>query len=68
MLIAVAGSLTMTTVGKAVVGRVRPPLTESVPPYEYVFSFPSAHALNSIVIAGMVPYLLLRRLRRNGRA
>jgi membrane-associated phospholipid phosphatase len=63
MLIAVAGSLTMTTVGKAVVGRVRPPLTESVPPYEYAFSFPSAHALNSTVIAGMVAYLLLRRLR-----
>ena len=43
---------------------VRPPLTESVPPYEYAFSFPaSAHALNSTVIAGMVAYLLLRRLR-----
>jgi membrane-associated phospholipid phosphatase len=64
MLIAVAGSLAMTTVGKAVVGRVRPPLTEAVPPYEYAFSFPSGHALNSTVIAGMVAYLLARRLRR----
>ena len=63
MLIAVAGSLTMTAVGKAVVGRVRPPLTEAVPPYEYAFSFPSGHALNSSVIAGMVAYLLVRRLR-----
>ena len=63
MLIAVAGSLTMTTVGKAVVGRARPPLTEAVPPYEYAFSFPSGHALNSTVIAGMVAYLLARRLR-----
>lgn len=63
MLIAVAGSLTMTMVGKAVVGRLRPPLTEAVPPYEYAFSFPSGHALNSTVIAGMVAYLLLRRLR-----
>ena len=63
MLIAVAGSLTMTTVGKAIVGRVRPPLSEAVPPYEYAFSFPSGHALNSTVIAGMVAYLLVRRLR-----
>jgi membrane-associated phospholipid phosphatase len=63
MLIAVAGSLTMTAVGKAVVGRVRPPLIEAVPPYEYAFSFPSGHALNSTVIAGMVAYLLARRLR-----
>src|SRR4029450_8477472 len=62
MLIAVAGSLTMTAVGKAVVGRVRAPLIEAVPPYEYAFSFPSGHALNSTVIAGMVAYLLLRRL------
>jgi membrane-associated phospholipid phosphatase len=64
MLIAVAGSLTMTIVGKAVVGRARPPLTEAVPPYEYDFSFPSGHALNSTVIAGMVTYLLVRRLRK----
>jgi membrane-associated phospholipid phosphatase len=63
MLIAVGGSLTMTIVGKAIVGRVRPPLTEAVPPYEYAFSFPSGHALNSTVIAGMVAYLLVRRLR-----
>jgi membrane-associated phospholipid phosphatase len=63
MLIAVAGSLTMTIVGKAIVGRVRPPLTEAVPPYEYAFSFPSGHALNSTVIAGMVTYLLVCRLR-----
>lgn len=63
MLIAVGGSLTMTTVGKAIVGRARPPLAEAVPPYEYAFSFPSGHALNSTVIAGMVAYLLARKLR-----
>jgi membrane-associated phospholipid phosphatase len=63
MLFAVAGSLIMTTVGKAVVGRARPPLTEAIPPYEYAFSFPSGHALNSTVIAGMVAYLVVRRLR-----
>ena len=39
MLIAVAGSLTFTYVGKAIVGRARPPLTDAVPPYEYAFSF-----------------------------
>ena len=39
-------------------GRARPPLIEAVPPYEYAFSFPSGHALNSTVIAGMVAYLL----------
>jgi undecaprenyl-diphosphatase len=63
MLIATAGSLLMTTVGKVIVGRARPPLSEAVPPYEYAFSFPSGHTLNSTVIAGVVAYLLLRRLR-----
>lgn len=62
MLIAVAGSLTFTHVGKAIVGRARPPLTDAVPPYEHAFSFPSGHTLNSTVIAGMVAYLVARRL------
>ena len=62
MLIGTAGSLLMTNVGKAIVGRPRPPLAEAVPPYEYAFSFPSGHTLNSTVIAGLVGYLLLRRL------
>ena len=63
MVIAVAGSLTLTTVGKNLVGRARPPLEDAVPPYEYAFSFPSGHALNSTVIAGIVAYLLVRRLK-----
>lgn len=63
MVIAVAGSLTLTTVGKNLVGRARPPLDYAVPPYEYAFSFPSGHALNSTVIAGVVAYLIARRLR-----
>ena len=42
MVIGVAGSLTMTSVGKAIVGRVRPPLTEAVPPYEYASPSPPA--------------------------
>lgn len=57
MVLAVAGSLTFTTVGKAVVGRARPSFADAVPPYEYAFSFPSGHTLNSTVIAGMVVYL-----------
>ena len=39
MIIAVAGSLTFTTVGKAIVGRLRPPLSAAVPPYEHTFPF-----------------------------
>jgi len=62
MIIAVAGSLTFTRVGKAIVGRPRPPLSDAVPPYEHAFSFPSGHTLNSTVIAGMVAYLIARRL------
>ena len=64
MIIAVAGSLTFTTVGKAIVGRARPPLSDAVPPYEHAFSFPSGHTLNSTVIAGMVAYLVASRLSR----
>ncbi len=62
MITTVAGSLLITVVGKAVVGRSRPPVADAVPPYESSPSFPSGHALNSTVIAGMVAYLLLRRL------
>jgi membrane-associated phospholipid phosphatase len=59
-----AGSITLTVIGKTVVGRTRPPLTEAVPPFEHSHSFPSGHALNSVAIAGIVAYLLLRRLQR----
>ena len=62
MIMAVAGSLLITMVGKELVGRMRPPLADAVPPYESSPSFPSGHALNSTVIAGIVGYLLLRRL------
>ena len=62
MIIAAAGALAMTAVGKAVVGRVRPPTADAVPPFESSPSFPSGHTLNSTVIAGLVAYLLLRRL------
>jgi undecaprenyl-diphosphatase len=59
-----AGSLLMTMVGKAAVGRGRPPLADAVPPFESSFSFPSGHSLNSIALAGIVAYLLVRKLRR----
>ena len=41
MLVAAAGGVTFTIVGKALVGRSRPPLADAVPPYEDSFSFPS---------------------------
>lgn len=58
------GSLVMTIAGKAAVGRVRPPLSDAVPPYEHSPSFPSGHSLNAAAFAGIVAYLLLRRLHR----
>jgi len=63
VLVAAAGSLAITVVGKAAVGRVRPPLADAVPPFESSPAFPSGHALNTVVIAGVVAYLLVRRLR-----
>ena len=60
--VGVAGSLLMTVAGKDMVGRARPPLVYAVPPYERSPSFPSGHALNSTVIAGLVAYLLLLHL------
>lgn len=64
MAAAAGGSLLMTIVGKALVGRIRPPLADAVPPYETSPSFPSGHALNAVVIAGVLAYLLVLRQRR----
>lgn len=64
VLVAATCSLAMTIVGKAAVGRVRPPLADAVPPFESSPAFPSGHALNAVVIAGVVAYLLVRRQRR----
>jgi membrane-associated phospholipid phosphatase len=62
------GSLLMTISGKDIIGRVRPPLADAVPPYEYSPSFPSGHTLNAVVIAGVVAYLvILRRQTTKGR-
>ncbi|MBA8795134.1 undecaprenyl-diphosphatase [Friedmanniella endophytica] len=62
MVLATAGSLAITSIGKTVVGRVRPPQADAVPPYEWAPSFPSGHALNNTVVAGMIAYLIIRRL------
>ncbi|PZG12585.1 phosphatidic acid phosphatase [Micromonospora craterilacus] len=64
MAVATAGSLLMTTVGKALVGRIRPPLADAVAPYETSASFPSGHTLNAVVVAGVVAYLLVLRQQR----
>ena len=53
----------MTVVGKDVIGRHRPALADAVPPYEYSPSFPSGHTLNATVIAGIVVYLVILRIR-----
>jgi len=57
------GSLLLTMVGKAVVGRIRPPLADAVAPFETSYSFPSGHSLNSMALAGILAYLLVRRQR-----
>ena len=57
-----AGSLLMTIAGKHLIGRMRPLLSDAVPSYEYSASFPSGHSLNSVVIAGIVAYLIILRL------
>jgi len=61
-LIAAAGSLAMTTTGKDLIGRARPPLNLAVPPYESSPSFPSGHTLNSTVLIGVLVYLALLHL------
>lgn len=60
-LVAAAGSLLMTLVGKGLIGRARPALQFAVPPYESSPSFPSGHTLNATVLTTIVVYLVLLR-------
>lgn len=62
VVIAAAGSLAMTTTGKDLIGRARPPLNLAVPPYEHSPSFPSGHTLNSTVLIGVLAYVALLHL------
>lgn len=61
-LIAVPVALAMSMVGKSIVGRVRPPRSAAVPPYESSPSFPSGHALVTTTVMALVAYLALRYL------
>lgn len=63
MLSAGLGSLLITVLGKPIFGRTRPDLADAIPPYEHSASFPSGHSLNSIVIAGILAYLIILRLK-----
>lgn len=63
MVVAAAGSLLMTVLGKDLVGRARPPATLAVPPLETSPSFPSGHTLNATVLVGALAYLLLLAAR-----
>lgn len=61
-LVAAAGSLLLTVVGKDLVGRARPPRELAVPPYEVSPSFPSGHTLNATVLTAIVVHLVLVRV------
>lgn len=63
MLLGTAGSLTMSMTTKAYADRVRPPLELSVVPMEPSWAFPSGHALNATIIAGVLAYLFVSRSR-----
>jgi membrane-associated phospholipid phosphatase len=63
MVVATAGSLAMTTVGKDYTGRLRPDHSLAVPPFETSPSFPSGHTLNSTVIAIVLSYLVVLHVR-----
>lgn len=64
MVPALAGALLVTSVGKELTGRARPPRELAVPPIEVSASFPSGHTLNATVLAGLTAYLLLIVARR----
>ncbi|MGO1384292.1 MAG: phosphatase PAP2 family protein [Arachnia sp.] len=60
MLSAALGSLAVTFVGKDLIGRLRPPHEFAIAPFESSPAFPSGHALNAVVVGGIIAYLLYR--------
>ena len=63
MLLGGAGSLAMSMTTKAYADRVRPPVDLALAPMEPSWSFPSGHALNATIIAGVLAYLFVSRTR-----
>lgn len=63
MLLAGAGSLAMSMTSKNIMDRPRPPEQLMVGDLEPSFSFPSGHALNATIIAGVLAYLFISRTR-----
>jgi len=61
---AAAVSVTATTMGKKMIGRVRPDHADAVPPYETSPSFPSGHTLNTTVVIALVVYLACLQIKR----
>lgn len=61
---AAAVSVTATTLGKKMIGRVRPDHADAVPPYETSPSFPSGHTLNTTVVIALVVYLACLQIKR----
>ena len=61
---AAAVSVTATTLGKKMIGRVRPDHADAVPPYETSPSFPSGHTLNTTVVIALVVYLTCLQIKR----
>ena len=59
MVIAAAGSVAITVLGKDLAGRARPPVALAVPPLESSPSFPSGHTLNATVVLGVSAYLVM---------
>lgn len=63
IVIAGTGSWLMTIAGKRLIGRTRPDFKDAVPPFDYSASFPSGHSLNSVVIIGIIAYLIVLRFK-----
>lgn len=64
MVITPLGSVALTETLKAVFALPRPPYADAVPPYEFSYTFPSGHTLNSTAVAGMLAYLTVCLARR----